>query len=248
MNKNCFIILLCALLCSPTLLKAQRYVDRGIKNGVFVPKGAWMGGCTFSYNEHVSDDLHFLIIDNINSEGYTFKVTPFVGYFISDNVALGIRAGYSRTLLDLGSVDVNLGDDLSFKLRDNKYQSHSLITTAYMRTYMAIGGSKVFGFFNDLRLTYTYGQAKFSQPDDEGSDISRGTFQTTNALQIGAAPGLTAFITNSAAVEVSVDVVGLNFNWVNQTTNQVDHSKMRTSGANFKINLFSVNIGMCIYI
>jgi hypothetical protein len=236
------------LLLSPLWLSAQTYVDRGIKNGVFVPKGAWMGGCTFSYNEHVSENIKFLIIDNINSEGYTFKVNPFVGYFLRDNVAVGLRVGYSRTLIDLGTLDVNLGDDLSFKLRDNSYQAHQLSSSAFLRTYMAIGGSKVFGFFNDLRLTYSYQQAKFAQPDDNGSDIARGTYQVKNGFQLGAAPGLTAFVTNYASVEVSVDVVGLNYSWVRQTTNQVETSKMHSSGANFKINLFSVNIGMCIYL
>jgi hypothetical protein len=244
---TCIICLFLVSLCATTLC-AQTYVDRGIKNGIFVPKGAWMGGCTFSYNEHVSDNIKFLIIDNINSEGYTFKVNPYVGYFIRDNVAVGLRMGYSRTLIDLGTLDVNLGDDLSFKLRNNNYQAHQLSASAYMRTYMAIGGSKVFGFFNDLRLTYNYQQAKFAQPDDNGSDIARGTYQTKNGFQLGCAPGLTAFVTNFAAVEVSVDVVGLNFNWVRQTTNQVETSKMHSSGANFKINLFSVNIGMCVYL
>jgi hypothetical protein len=228
--------------------RSQTYVDRGIRNGVFVPKGAWMGGCTFSYNEHVSDNIQFLIIDNINTEGYTFKVNPFVGYFLRDNVAVGLRMGYSRTYLDLGSIDVNLGDDLSFKLRDNKYLAHQLSASGFLRTYMAIGGSKVFGFFNDVRLTYSYQQAKFSQPDDNDADIPRGTYQVKHGFQLGAAPGLTAFVTNYASVEVSVDVVGLNYSWTRQTTNQVETSKMHTSGANFKINLFSVNIGMCIYL
>jgi hypothetical protein len=248
MTRKIGIILLLLIGLWPALAPAQTYVDRGIKNGVFVPKGAWMGGCTFSYNEHVSDNIKFLIIDNINSEGYTFKVNPFVGYFIKDNMAVGLRVGYSRSLIDLGTIDVNLGDDLSFKLRDNNYLSHQLSASAFLRTYMAIGGSKVFGFFNDLRFTYNYQQAKFSQPSDDGGDIARGTYQVKNGFQLGAAPGLTAFITNFASVEVSVDVVGLHYNWVRQTTNQVESSQMHSSGANFKINLFSVNIGMCIYL
>ena len=227
-------------------VSAKKTFDRGIRKGVFVPKGTWMGGCMFSYREHISDDLHFIIIDNANSEGYTFKITPFAGYFIKDDIAVGLRATYTRTLIDLGGIDVNLGDDLSFELRDNKYQSHMMLVSGFMRTYMSIGGSKVFGFFNDLQLTYGAGQAKISQPSDK-FDGTQGTFENRYRLQIGAAPGLSAFITNNIAVEVSVNVMGLKFDWINQLTNQVDESKMRKSSANFKIDLFSINLGMCLY-
>ena len=62
-----------------------------------------------------------------------------------------------------------------------------------------------------------------------------------------AAPGLTAFVTNNMAVEVSINVVGLDFKWIEQTTNQVEHGSYRQSSADFKINIFSINIGVCTY-
>ena len=71
--------------------------------------------------------------------------------------------------------------------------------------------------------------------------------QTSHRLQIGAAPGLTAFVTNNMAVEVSINVVGLDFKWIEQTTNQVEHGSYRQSSADFKINIFSINIGICTY-
>lgn len=82
---------------------------------------------------------------------------------------------------------------------------------------MGLGNSKVFGFFNELRLTYGYGQGKTLSGSDEKAT---GTYQTSHRLQIGAAPGLTAFVTNNMAVEVSINVVGLDFKWIEQTTNQ----------------------------
>ena len=66
-------------------------------------------------------------------------------------------------------------------------------------------------------------------------------------LQIGMAPGLTAFITNFAAVEVSVGVLGFNMKWTDQTTDQIDKGSRRSSSANFKIDLFSINLGMNFY-
>ena len=42
-----------------------------------------MGGVTFSYTELTGDNYKFLILDDINSEGYTFKVSPYAGIFFS---------------------------------------------------------------------------------------------------------------------------------------------------------------------
>ena len=110
---------------------------------------------------------------------------------------------------------------------------------------MPIGNSKIFGLFNEVRLTYSYGEGKNSTGSGTEYD---GTYQTTNSVQIGIAPGLTAFVTNFAAVEVSMDVMGFDFKWVEQQTNQIETGKRRTSSGNFKINLFSINIGMTFYL
>lgn len=59
---------------------------------------------------------------------------------------------------------------------------------------------------------------------------------------------MTAFITNWAAAEVSVGVMGFDFKWTDQKTNQVETGKRRVSSGNFKINLFSINLGMTFYL
>ena len=109
---------------------------------------------------------------------------------------------------------------------------------------MGLGKSKVFGFFNELGLTYGYSQGK--NYSGTGNELT-GTYQKVNKFQISATPGLTAFVTNNLAVEVSIDVLGLDFQWVEQVTNQVEKGSFRKSSANFKINIFSVNIGLCTY-
>ena len=52
---------------------------------------------------------------------------------------------------------------------------------------------------------------------------------------------------NNVAVEVSINLIGLDFKWAEQVTNQVEHSSYRKSSANFKVNIFSINIGVCTY-
>ena len=66
-------------------------IDRGIMQTVFIPKGQWMAGGTVSYSEHEEDNLNFLVIKNVQGLGYTFNVSPYVGYFFKDNMAAGLR-------------------------------------------------------------------------------------------------------------------------------------------------------------
>ena len=90
-----------------------------------------------------------------------------------------------------------------------------------------------------------YGQGK--DTSGKGNDMT-GSYQTTHNLQIGIAPGLAAFVTNFAAVEVSVGVMGFDFKWIQQTRNQVETGHYNKSSGNFKIDLFSINIGMTFYL
>ena len=96
-----------------------------------------------------------------------------------------------------------------------------------------------------MSLTYGYAQGKNST----GSGVTYdGTYQTSHNLEIGFAPGITAFVTDFAAAEVSMGIMGFDFKWQDQKTNQVETGKRRTSSGNFKINLFSINIGMTFYL
>ncbi|MDO5569915.1 MAG: hypothetical protein Q4F97_00430 [Bacteroidales bacterium] len=222
----------------------NRGFDRGIMKQTFIPKGQWLSGATFSYTEHQDDNYKFLVLKNMTTEGYTCKVTPFFGYFFANNVAAGLRFTYSRTYANLENIDIDFGDDLSFEIDDQYYLEHNFASTAFLRTYIPIGSSRIFGLFNEARLTYGYGQAK--DTSGKGNDLT-GTFQTINNLQVGIAPGMTAFITNFAAVEVSVGVLGFDFKWIDQKTDQIyDGSRTKSSG-NFKIDLFSINLGMSFY-
>lgn len=227
-----------------TVGHAREGFDRNIKGSLFVPKGTWSSGLSFSYMEMESDNYKFLILDKAGGEAYTFKISPYASYFFTDNISAGIRAQYKRTFAYVGNIDLNLGDDLSFNIKDYGYLEHGISTSGFIRTYMGLGKSKVFGFFNELGLTYGYSQGK--DYSGTGKDLT-GTYQKVNKFQISATPGLTAFVTNNLAVEVSIDVLGLDFQWVEQVTNQVEKGSYRKSSANFKINIFSVNIGLCTY-
>ena len=250
MTKRLLLAIVCivAVTVSAEAQKRERKlkrIDRGVQEKVFIPKGQWMAGGSVSYSEHEGDNLNFLVLKNVEGKGYNFKVSPYFGYFFADNLAAGFRFAYNRTYLDMPNFELNLGDDLNISLEDLYYLQHKYEASGFFRSYMPIGNSKIFGLFNELRLTYGHSTGKNSTGSGTEYD---GTYEEAHHLQVGIAPGLTAFVTNFAAVEVSMDIMGFDFKWQNQKTNQIETGKRRTSSGNFKIDLFSINIGMTFYL
>ncbi len=85
--------------------KADPRAERGLTSmsNQFVPRGQWIFGASASYSTHTNKDYTFLVIEDINSDGYTFKVTPLIAYAIRDNMAIGVKFIYSRSLLRIDS-------------------------------------------------------------------------------------------------------------------------------------------------
>ncbi len=238
------ITILCLLVLCGFAAQAQKKIDRGIEQRVFIPKGLWLLGGSVSYTEVSAEDYKFLVLKNIDAKAYTFSVGPSACYFFRDNVGVGGRFSYARDYVNIGNLDINLNEDLTFKIDDAALLQHMYYGTAFIRTYMSIAGSKVFGFFNEARLTFGAGQGETSSGSGESLDQ---LYQNIKHLQVGISPGLVAFVTNNAAVEVSVGVMGFNSQWIDQDHNKVIEGSYRTTSAKFKIDLFSINLGMSYY-
>jgi hypothetical protein len=50
------------------------------------------------------------------------------------------------------------------------------------------------------------------------------------------------------AAEVMLNVGGYRFKWGKQNTNNIEEGKLNSSGANFRINLFSIKFGVTYYL
>lgn len=57
-----------------------------------------------------------------------------------------------------------------------------------------------------------------------------------------------AFATNNMAVEVNVGVMGINYSHIKQVHNQVRDGDIKSSMMNFKVNIFSIGLGMAFYL
>ena len=147
--------------------------------------------------------------------------------------------------MKLDNVTLNLDEDTQFDVNDMYQLKHAYSAIGILRNYINIGSSKRFGLFAETRLEFGGSQSKVVTKD--GNSLT-GTFSKTTDFGLGVAPGIVAFINNYTAVEVSVGVLGLNFSKVKQTTDQVYVGERSSSSANFKINLFSIGLGIAFYL
>ena len=223
----------------------KQIFDRGIEQSLFVPKHQYFAGFGASYTVVESNDYRLLVMEDLRGEGYSLSVSPYMGYTFADNMGAGVRFRYKRTMVDLRGVTLSLGEGLSFGLNDAYMITHSYYGTVFFRSYASIGNSKRFGFYNDIQVTMGGGQTKMTLGKGE---TQVGTYQTSKELEVGIVPGLVAFFNNFAAMDVSISVLGFNIKRIEQATNQVYKGDLKSTAANFRLNLLSVNLGVSFYI
>ena len=227
-----------------TLLANDEKFDRNMEMVTFVPKGQWIFGGAFSYTENSASDYEFLMITDIEGTHYSFKVSPMLGYFFKDNLCIGARFGYNRSMIKLNSTNLSISEDLSFSIENFYNLQHMYTGAVFFRNYISLGKSRHFAIFNEVRLTGGGGQSKqFSGTEDALS----GSYQKIIKAELGIIPGITAFIANNVAVEASVNVLGLSYKNYDQTRDQIYQGSFEHSGVNFKIDLLSINIGVAFY-
>lgn len=229
--------------------------DRGIgrSKSVFIPKGTIGAGVSFSYNNYsignaaadAGYSMLFNLLGDIHGNLLSFGISPYASYFIADNLSVGARFDYDRSSMGLNNLSLSLSDELGFSVKDFNYFKQTYTGALTLRTYLPFANSKRFAMFTEIRATGGYGQAE-SYKLDEGDKF--GTYQDIYSFELGLVPGLCAFVTNEVALEVAVGLLGFNYQKVAQHTNQVDYSEMERSGANFKLNIFSISFGLSFYI
>ena len=182
---------------------------------------------------------------DFNFKGNITTLNPFVGYFIKDNECIGIKLGYSHLSANLDNLDIDIDDDMQFNLGDIRYLGETFSAALFHRAYIGIDKNKRFGFFNETELAFSSGSNRFVRGSDESL---KNTKTTTSEIKLGLNPGFCVFIMNNISTSVSFGVAGLRYGTIKQTTNNEETGSRRSSGADFKINLFNINIGMCLHI
>ena len=236
-----FAILVLGALCA----EARQY-DRGYDmapTNVFVRKGAWMLGGTAAYSQHVNDNYNLLVINDINSTGYKVSANPKLMYMFKDNMGVGLRFSYDRSMLDLVSADLSVAQ-ISMSAKDCYQIQHKFSAYAVYRAYIPLGNSKRVAMFADLMFGGAYQQGKAF---NAGGNYVVGTYAQKYALELAVEPGLAAFLSERLAVELNVGIFGLSYSWRDQLRNQVIGGHSDSTSAGFMVNLLSLGVGLSYY-
>ena len=228
-------------------LPTRRRMDREIDRNRFIFKREVAVGLTVSYGVISSDDTDFmLLLDNLNFSGSVFTINPSVGYFIRDNLSVGVRFGYSKTKGDINSLALNLGssNDLDISLTDLHLTNNAASAGIFMRSYAGIDAKGHFGLFAELELSYKNGETVFSYKSNEEVKYTRSNSQQ---YKFSFNPGCAVFIFPNVCSTLSFGLGGLQYTKIKQTDHegnvigQRDAAKMR-----FRLNLLNIRIGLNI--
>ena len=223
----------------------SRY-DRGLLNFLFIPRGQWIIGATASFSEFNTEDIRLLsFMKDLNFNGKSMSVNPYAGYFFRSNQCAGIKLGFSRNIFELGSLSVDFDDDINFNLKDIEYSSDNYSASLFYRFYVGLDNNRRFALFNEVDLKLTAGYGKFLR---YYNDEPRDTRTKTSEVSLNFSPGLCVFVHKYVSFNISFGVFGFYFKNENQTTNSVEEGKRFSSGANFKFNIFNLNMGIAVHI
>ncbi len=217
--------------------------NRGIVNYRFIPKGHKIFGVTASYSNYQSDNSKALImLSNLDYKFISGKVNPFVGYFIRDNVMIGVKFGYNNMLTHLENSSLDF-EGLDFSIANVELKERMYTTSLLHRSYVGLDRGRRFGLFNETALSFTNGNSSFSRLQEGEPKI---TETSVVQLELGINPGVSVFIMQNVSAEMSFGIVGFNYRKEKQTVNNEDAGTFTSSGANFKISLLNINIGITV--
>ncbi len=226
-------------------LSAQVEFKRGLEQISFIPKGQWITGVSVSFSQSNQKNYQFLIVESINGDTYTFKVSPMLLYSFHDNLAAGGKFAYTRSRTRLDNATVVIDSETDYNVENLYSISQNYSAMAVFRNYISFGRSRRFGLFNEVQLQIGGGESKIA--NGRGKDLT-GTFERSWDVNVGLAPGLIMFLNNYSAIEVNVGVLGFSYNHTKSVTDQIYDASRYGKSARFKINLFSITFGVAFYL
>lgn len=162
--------------------------------------------------------------DGAAKSDLNFSVVPSVGYFFSNNFAVGTGVGYeyAKSYSTLASA-----------------QSSAFVVSPYLRGYKGINDQ--FKFFGQLSVPMAFGNNKLG--DANGNNMVKTG--SNNSVGVALSPGIAFFPSKKFGIEFSVNGISYNdYNAEDANGNTVGGNKNFNIGANF----FAPKIGVQFYL
>lgn len=230
-------------------LPMKRRIDRDINKIKFVYAGEVALGLTVSYGTLSSENTDFLLLlDNLDLDGSVFSVHPSVGYFFRDNLAAGVRFGYSKLTGSLNTANLNLGEQngINLSLNNVHLENNSLSVGLFFRSYAGLDSKGHFGFFSEVDLSMESGRSEFMY--ETGGEL-RTSHSDNMKLSLGFNPGLAVYIFPNVCSTVSFGLGGIEYTKIRQKDEAGNLIGQRTaSKMRFRLNLLNIRIGVNIHL
>lgn len=146
-----------------------------------------------------------------------FEIAPRAGYFVTENIAVGVALGYQSAKLDFDGEDV---------------KNNTLSVGAFGRYYFTPASK--FSLFGQLGVNYNSYDNEFAVVDGE---LVSGEFKG-DGFDVALAPGVNYFITKNFSLEATFGILGF------ATTQPDEDGAEKTNSFNFGLDMRDINLGL----
>lgn len=218
----------------------------GNPKSLYIEKGTFSVSLSGGYNNIGASGLTDLnnyslmgLVSNLKGEGSLYDVNLAGSWFFANNASLVARVGYSGLDLDLDSSKI-LNQEF-----DNKHLSRPMLTFSVgARYYMPLFNSRTFAVFCEGRINASLGSSKVYSVTERGKE---GQFNDITALSLGVYPGVSFFLTDFLAVELSLPLLEGGYQWQTQYSGQDAAAKAHHGFFNFKPAILQSRLGIVIH-
>ncbi|WDO13030.1 porin family protein [Flavobacterium sp. WW92] len=193
------IILTVAAVFAFGFANAQEETTEGFKKGDVFISGAVGFGSTKTGDFKTSD----------------FEIAPRVGYFVTENIAVGVAVGYQSSKVEFGGEDA---------------KNNTLSVGAFGRYYFTPASK--FSLFGQLGVNYNSYDNEF---DLEAGEL--GEFKG-DGFGVVVAPGVSYFITKNFSLEATFGILGF------ETTKPDADGAEKTNSFDFGLDMRDINLGL----
>ncbi len=181
-------------------------------------KGKWILGGSASYESVKSDADNSKAVQN-------FSIVPNLGYFVSNNIALGTGLGYQYTNVGVASTTG---------------QVEAFVVAPFGRVYVPI--AEKFSFFGQAQVPLGFGTVKSTDADGKsGSKVGNST-----SIGVALSPGFSYFPSKKIGIEFAFRGVS----YTNLKVEDANNNTVKGAGSDsFAIgtDFFAPQIGVQFY-
>lgn len=191
----------------------------------------------------ITGSLSFSSIKNgDNNKTNRFSFNPKAGYFLSDNVLIGITVGFST---EKGNqyIITNNGSNINY-LENGDSKSTSISPGIFSRYYFS--PKNKFSIFTELTLGYMWNETKIQSSgfiifDPNFPNLIDSTLELREKGFFGKfSPGISYFISDSFALEASLGLISYSVIEPEQESSELKSNEI----FNISLDLSNINLGL----